>query len=88
MLEDTPALERVRSLPGMGPILAAVVVCEPSRREASEIGYRRQGEARPSGSERAKLTTSRALPRRKSSAAMPDSALRQAAAAERPTTGS
>lgn len=28
MLENTPALERVRSIPGMGPILAAMVVSE------------------------------------------------------------
>jgi hypothetical protein len=37
LLQETPALKYVRSLPGMGPILAAVVVSEPSRWEASEI---------------------------------------------------
>jgi transposase len=37
LLQETPALNYVRSLPGMGPIFAAVVVSEPSRWEASEI---------------------------------------------------
>jgi transposase len=37
MMEASPALGHVRSLPGMGPILAAMVVSEPSRWKASEI---------------------------------------------------